>query len=215
MSKKSVILVDGDLPLEWYESAKGTSIGVDIETSGLNKQTDRIACIQIYVPDTGTIMVRNLNNAPMALLALLINQDIQKIFHHALFDLAFLMRDYPYIRPRNIADTMIAAKLFDPRKERFFHPITGNPSHSLIALVWYYKQIILDKSLATSNWFQKKLTKSQLDYAAKDVIYLPYMLAQMEQGMNSDTLELAHSAYECIPTQVALQLHGYDNVFSR
>lgn len=208
-----VTLLDGDITPEWFDGALAAQkIGVDIETSGLNKNTDRIATVQIYVPDMGTVMVRKLYS-PEYLVKLLEANDVIKIFHHAPFDLGFLMRDYD-LAPKRIADTKIAAKILDPKKQLFIHPETNKGSHALISLVWYYFEFKLDKALAVSNWFAEELSPAQLEYAAKDVEYLPDLLRRLELGLSKKgELRLARDAYKHIPTKVALELKNYEGVY--
>lgn len=208
-----VTLVDKDYPVEWYEAALvAKTVGMDIETSGLDKVKDRIATVQMHVPQMGTIMVRNMEH-PEVLLRLLEDKKIRKVFHHAPFDLSFLMRDYT-VYPENIADTKIAAKFLDPRRERYLHPDTNKGSHSLASLVWYYFRDRLDKTLAVSNWFAHELSADQLLYAAKDVVYLPEMLMVMEKEISKNRqIKLARKTMNNIPTHVLLQLKNYDRIY--
>src|SRR5687768_12967306 len=151
-----VTMVEGDFPIEWIHAARASQkIGMDIETSGLSPVTDRIATVQMYVPNMGTIMVRNLHD-PIHLLKLMEDRQTIKIFHHAPFDLGFLQRNFE-VTPRGIACTKVAAKMVDPQRLSFFDPDTNKGSHSLKALVWTMFKDKLDKSLAVSDWFAETL----------------------------------------------------------
>jgi ribonuclease D len=175
----SVDLINGDINQDWYEHAVAARIvGVDIETSGLSLQTDKIATIQMFVPGKGTVMIRKADQ-PFTMMKLLENRRITKIFHHAPFDLGFLVRDYD-VFPENIADTKVAAKILDPRKTQFIHPNTNKGSHALLSLVHHYFGFLMDKSLAVSDWFAPDLSQEQIEYAAKDVEYLPELLRRLE-----------------------------------
>lgn len=209
----SVEMLEGDLTPEWYNLAvSARQVGMDIETSGLNKNTDQIATVQMYVPNAGTVMVRKLYN-PKWLIALLETPQTVKIFHHASFDLGFLVRDYP-MYPSRIADTKVAAKILDPKKIQFTHPETGRGSHSLQTLVWYYFEDMLDKRLAVSNWFEETLSPEQLIYAAKDVEYLPELLRKLETEISAQgNLRLVRDAYNHIPTKVLLEIKNYEGVY--
>lgn len=170
----SIAIVEDDLPAEWLIPAqKATIVGADIETSGLDKIRDRIACIQIYVPDHGTIMVRNICDYPLYLIQLMESSKITKVFQHAPFDLSFLLRDYPFMHPVKLCDTRVAAGILDPRRQLFIDPQTGKGSHSLKTLVYHYFGYKMDKSIAISDWWSPVLSDEQLEYAAKDVEYLP------------------------------------------
>lgn len=208
-----VTMLEGDYTPEWADAAIGARIvGMDIETSGLDKWTDRIATVQMYVPDVGTVMVRKLYE-PTNLIRILESGQTTKIFHHAPFDIGFLMKNLP-VYPKKIADTKIAARLVDPQRQRFYHPETLRGSHSLIALVWHFYREKLDKSLSISNWFADELTEAQLDYAAKDVEYLPSMLKSLETELSKlGLLKLARNTYNHIPTRIALELKKFTDIY--
>lgn len=208
-----VTLVEKDIPELWYSLALSANIvGMDIETSGLDKLKDKIATVQMYVPNIGTVMVRRMEQ-PMVLLRLLENKKIRKVFHHAPFDLSFLMRDYT-VYPENIADTKIAAKLLDPRREKYLHPDTNKGSHALVSLVWHYYKDHLNKTLAVSDWFAETLSPEQLEYAAKDVIYLPDMISVMEREMGQrKQVKLARKAMNNVPTYVLLQMKQIADIY--
>src|SRR5215216_818913 len=207
------LLVEGDLPMEWYDAAVVSQrIGVDMETSGLNKLTDRIATVQIFVPEKGTIIIRKLKDAHW-LGALLESPLVTKIFHNASFDLAFLVRDLG-VWPQSIADTKIAARILDPKKLRFKHPITGKGCHSLLCLVKYFHNIDLDKSIAVSNWFAEELDPAQLAYAENDVIYLPGMLQSMEaELLERGDYRLTRNVYNGIVPDVILTSKNIEDVY--
>lgn len=209
----TVTMVDGDYPEEWLHAAIAARVvGMDIETNGLDKFTHKIATVQMYIPGKGTIMVRKLNQ-PDNLIKLLENGQTTKIFHHAPFDIGFLMAHLP-VYPKKVADTKIAAKMIDPRRQRFYHPETGKGSHSLIALTWHFYQEKWDKSLAVSDWFAEELLPEQIEYAAKDVEYLPDMLRKLEAELSKiGMLKLARDAYRHIPTKVALELKRFSDIY--
>lgn len=209
----SVLLVNEDFPGDWVDAATAACVvGMDIETNGLDKTKHKIATVQMFVPGKGTVMVRNLRE-PIAMLHILQNRHIKKIFHHAPFDLGFLMYNYTCY-PENIACTKVAAKILDPKKNMFFHPETGKGSHALIALVDHFFNEKLDKSLAISDWFAPELSPEQLDYAAKDVEYLPELLRLLELKLSKvRKVRLARNTMKNIPTHIMLQLKNYDDIY--
>lgn len=200
-------VINGDLTEYWLDTALQHSIvGCDIETSGLDRNKDRIATFQMYVPNIGTVMVRKLSSYPTRLTELLESKTC-KVFHHAPFDLGFLMRDYPFMLPIKIADTKIAAKLLDPRRTMHVDRTTGKGSHSLKTLVEHYFDYTMDKNIAVSDWFAKTLDQKQLEYAAKDVEYLPELLRQLLRQLKKEQLlHLAHKAFDYLPTKIMLEL---------
>lgn len=216
MNTDNVVLVNNDIPTEWYNATKQEIVlGVDIETSGLSFTDDRIACVQINVPHKGVVMVRNLDTAPNNLLRILEDENIGKIFHYGMFDIKFLVRDFN-IWPRNTLDTRIAAKILDPNREKYFSVAQGKYSHSLEALIWHYFKFQMNKALAVSDWFAPRLTKAQIAYAANDVIFLPNLLTEIELELqNIGKLRLAREAYRHVTTKVQLELAGYGDVYHR
>lgn len=209
-------IVTGDIPSNYLKAAEqATIVGLDIETSGLllhpteKKPQDSIACIQMHVPEFGTIMVRYLNKVPMNLNRLIGSWKIRKIFQHAPFDLGFLLRDYSFMQPRHILDTKIAARILDPKRELFIDPDTNKGSHSLKVLVYHYFGYKMDKRIAVSNWFADDLTPEQLEYAAKDVEYLPPLLRKLEMAIFDKDPHLVNAlnvAYHNIPAMVMGEL---------
>ncbi len=211
----SITLVDKDLPVKWYNAAiQGGITGVDIETTGLNRTSDTIATVQIYVPSMGTVMIRNFAAVPTRLLRFLEHKKARKVLHFAPFDLAFLMRDYPMLQPANILDTKIAADILDPKRLLFIDPITQKGSHRLRTLVYHYFGYLMDKNIAVSNWLDPNLTAEQLEYAAKDVEYLPTLIATLHNElMERNSLSLAYQAYTDLPLKISLDLKTGGNSY--
>ena len=166
MSNK-VIIVDGDLPEDWLGLPY---YAMDIETDGLDTVNCNIAMVQVYNKDKGVIFVRNLSDNPVNLLKILADESSIKIFHHALFDIQFLVNRYYKVmeKPKRVYDTKVMASA---SKKQLIDPTTGKHSVSLRSLVYNEVGILLDKSIAVSDWFTT-LTPEQMDYAAKDVLYL-------------------------------------------
>lgn len=223
-----VTILEGDLSQEWLAAALSASkVGMDIETSGLNRfdvpatatsaavKADRIAMIQLHIPNQGTVFIRNLDEWPTNLANLLENDRTTKIFHYASFDLAFLMRDYPFIYPTKIADTKVAAAFFDP-KRTYFVDKSGQGSHRLNVMVEKVFGYVMDKSLAVSDWFSD-LTPAQIEYAAKDVEYLPELLRFLERGIIQKDRSLISplmDAYRFLPSKVMIDLKIGRDVFA-
>jgi ribonuclease D len=209
-------VLEGDLTEAWaYHFITHPFVACDIETSGLDKQKDRIACIQFSNVDLfrGSVMVRNLKN-PEYIKRVLESTSVNKVFHYAGFDLYFLMRDYPLLRPRRIRDTQIAAHILDPKKQQFYDPNKQRNSHSLAALAYTLGDVRLDKSTGLSNWFNPELTPEQLNYAEQDVLYLIEIWQRLSMRLaDKGLLEETIDACDYIPTQIRLELLGYTNVF--
>lgn len=212
-----VTVVENDFPeFLYYGALSFGQVAIDIETSGLDRQKDKIGCITMYVPLRGTFVLRNIYDAPKTLKYILECRAIQKIFHYAVFDLAFLVRDFN-VYPRNIACTKIAANIYDPSKTKFWDPNKQKASHSLAALVFSLMDgEKLDKSIATSNWFSDELRAEQLQYVEKDVMYLIDILSLLEREIKTQgRYNLLKEHFSYIPARVITEVQlGLTNVYS-
>jgi ribonuclease D len=199
------LLFEGDIPSSLLdELSRATRIAWDIETSGLDWSTDRIALCQLHVENFPVTIVRINSQSPARLRGLLENAAIRKIFHHAMFDVRFMAHHWA-ARPQNIACTKIASKLLFP----------GQPEEQkLQRLVARFLGISLDKSEQRSNWFARTYSRAQLAYAAGDVIHLPDLLDKLLVQLEERSLQsLADRCFEHIPTRVDLEVKRFGDVY--
>ncbi len=176
----------------------------DIETTGIDWRAERIATCQLFIPAANPIIVHISDELPTHLIALLESQHTRKVFHHAMFDLRFMVHSW-HASPRNVACTKIAAKLLD-RNNR--------ANHSLKHLLKRYCGVTLDKSLSTSDWSAEPLSDAQIRYAVNDVAYLPQLLLGLEHELlQCGLIDLAHECFACVPTQVLLEIYGYHDIY--
>lgn len=219
-----VNIVKGDLPAQALAAAyKSRVVGVDIETSRLpvvdgklDLSQGKIAMVQVFIPGYRTVMIRELDTLATNLAQLLENAAVTKVFHYASFDLNFLMRELPFIFPASIADTKIAAAFFDP-KRTYFVDDAGKGSHSLKVLVKKVFGYDMDKSISISDWFVEDLTPAQLEYAAKDVEYLPRLLNFLERGIEARDRRLMPvlaESFRFLPSKVMIDLKIGRDVFA-
>jgi ribonuclease D len=205
-SGTEIIVREGDLPDEPLSRMRNAGIVAwDIETSGLDWRTERIATCQLYSPG-GTVEVVKVGAYPPENLSLLLaDAAVTKIFHHAMFDLRFMHQSWQ-VMPNNIACSKIASKLLTPREEH---------AHSLKSLVEQHLGVVLDKTEQRSDWLSAKLTDEQLLYAASDVLYLIPLLKTLEDALQQrDLLNLARACYQHVPTRVRLDVLGYEDVYT-
>lgn len=198
-----VAVLTGDLDLPMFKHLRSSPIlAWDIETTGLDWQTERLGTVQIH--DRGNVvLVRHLDPRPRLLQRLLEDQEIPKLFHHAMFDLRFLATAWR-AHPRNVACTKLAAKLL-----RIPHA-----DQSLAPLLNRYLGIQLDKAQQVSNWIDDSLSDAQLQYAAGDVCYLEPLMACLRKDLDTEGLtDLADACFAHLPTRVALEVQGFEDVF--
>ena len=89
----ALTMVRGDLPDDlWSAYAASSLIAWDIETSGLDWRQDRIGTCQLFAQGVGTVVVSaDQSQVPRQLTALLQDPGVEKVFHHASFDLRFMV----------------------------------------------------------------------------------------------------------------------------
>ncbi len=198
-------IFEGDLPAQYRDAARRAGVlAWDIETSGLDWRSDKIALCQLFVPNEPVAVVRMSNTSPQILCSLLQDDAINKVFHHAMFDLRFMSYHWN-VDPRNISCTKISAILLD---------VENQTDHTLKGLLQRYLTVQIDKRERLSDWFSIQLTESQLSYAVQDVLYLPALLTVLLQLLETrGLLQLARECFAHIPTRVKLDLVGYGDIY--
>ena len=202
------VVASGDLPLELANAfASCALLGWDIETSGLDWRSDRIGTCQVFAAEIGAAVVSLSGDTPVRLAGLLENPRVVKVFHHAPFDLRFMVHAWG-ARPASIRCTKVASKLLDPQ--------APNEVHSLQALAERFLDVRLSKGpVRTSDWSVATLSAEQIDYAVKDVIHLPSLLGALEQALQGKGLDdLYDQCCAFLPARVTLELGGYPDVFA-
>ncbi len=177
----------------------------DVETTGLSWDKDRLLLVQVEAEGQPIAIVRlNSPVAPPRLSALLRDNRVQKLFHHAMFDLRFLSSAWN-VSPRNVACTKIAAKLLE----------VPHPQQSLAPLLERFIGVRLDKTEQTSNWGAKSLSDSQVRYAARDVLHLRELLFQLRSELiDRGRWDLALACFDHLPTRVELELHAIPDPYT-
>ena len=179
----------------------GKSLAIDTETTGLNLIRDRLCLIQICNENKEIHLIKiNKNSASPVISDILCNEKILKIFHFARFDLAVLMKMLN-CSILNVYCTKIASKLAR----------TSTDNHSLKSLVLNYLSIEIPKFEQTSDWGALNLTKSQLDYAASDVLYLHQLKHILDEILIREGRDkLAKDIFHFLPKLSFLDLDGWD-----
>ena len=178
----------------------------DIETSGLDPLEHRIGTIQIYTPTVGSVILQVRDAAPRNLCRLIEDARVQKVFHHAMFDLRFIVTHWG-ITPRNIACTKIASKILSPRVD--------NRLHSLQSLLERRFGVLISKDQRLTDWLTMDLTPDQVRYAAADVEHLLQLLDVLTDDLEAAGLkDLFERCTAFIPSRVRLELGGWPDVFA-
>ena len=148
-----------DLPDEIKFSDK---IAIDCEFTGLNIERDRLCLLQISSGQNDAHIIqldRDSYNAPN-LKKILVDENINKLFHFARADLLFIKK-YLGVDIKNVDCTKIMSKIARSYTDK----------HGLKDLIKEFVGIDVSKQLQTSD-FGGELTDKQLKYCAQDVVYL-------------------------------------------
>ncbi len=148
-----------DLPDQLVLSDK---IAVDCEFMGLNVERDALCLVQISTGNNDAHIVklnRQTYHAPN-LKNVLQDNGINKIFHYARADLQFIKK-YLKINVANVSCTKLMSKLARSYSDK----------HGLKDLIKEFTGAEISKNLQSSD-FGGELSDKQLQYCAKDVIYL-------------------------------------------
>jgi len=189
-----------DLPNHFTASS---AVAIDSETMGLNIFRDRLCVLQFSNGDGSAHLVQfehGNNYACPNIKALLLNQQVQKIFHYARFDLACLQH-YLEVETQNIYCTKIASKLVR----------TYTESHGLKSLCEELLGVELSKKQQSSDWGSETISRKQQEYAAHDVLYLH----QLQQKLTAMLKREGRYEYfvECLkflPIRIKLDLAGFE-----
>ena len=197
-----IFLHQNDLP---DELSFEKSIAIDTETMGLKTSRDRLCLIQISQGNNETHLIKIDNNEVSKfnnLKKLLWDQEIEKIFHFARFDLNVLTYYVGPIRGQ-IWCTKIASKLCR----------TYTNKHGLSDLCKEILGIELPKEQQSSNWGQESLSHDQQRYAANDVVYLHKIKEELTKILEQEgRLELAKNVFDFLLTRSKLDLSGFNDI---
>ena len=201
MTTANVHLHKGDLPAGLTFP---NGMAIDSETMGLNPARDRLCLVQLSGGDGHAHLVQfapGCYDAPN-LKAVLTNPQILKIFHFARFDLAAIRR-YLGVAVTPVYCTKIASKLARTYTDR----------HGLKDLCAELLGVELSKQQQSSDWGAEKLSASQLEYAAADVLHLHKLKERLDQMLAREgRTAYAQAAFEFLPIRASLDLAGFADV---
>jgi ribonuclease D len=181
-------------------------VACDIETSGLDWNVDDIATCQVEVDGEVALVQLDPTDRPSNISKLMESSRVRKVFHHAPFDLRFMVSKWG-ISPVNVACTKIAAKIVRPG-------LSGD-AYSLKSSLRTYLNVEIDKSPRMSNWSEAKLSAEQVEYAIGDVLYLNKLLSILEARAEMlGVARLVKASYAYLPARVELDMRGPQDVFT-
>jgi ribonuclease D len=199
-------VIQGDLTKELFDRfVAAERVAWDIETSGLEWKDGEIGTCQLHAPEVGTVIVQGPHQRPSYLMQLLASSDVAKVFHHAPFDLRWMVGHWG-AAPATIECTKVASRLLDSSED--------SSVHSLKHLLKINLGVDIDKGERISNWLSANLTPAQLAYAAGDVEFLlPLLDSLHKQLANHGLVDLYRRCAEFLPTRVELEVGAWPDVF--
>ena len=178
----------------------GDNISVDCEFMGLNVERDKLCLVQISAGKNDAHIIklnRETYNAPN-LKKILEDKKINKIFHYARADLLFIKK-YLNVEVANINCTKIMSKIARSYSDK----------HGLKDLIKEFTGNDISKNLQSSD-FGGDLTEKQLNYCAKDVIYLHQIYKSLSKILIREKRnDLYKDAIKFIYSRVNLDLASY------
>ena len=186
-----------DLP---DQIALGDNIAVDCEFMGLNVERDRLCLVQISTGNKDAHIIklnRETYDAPN-LKNVLEDNKINKIFHFARADLLFIKK-YLKINVQNVNCTKLMSKLARSYSDK----------HGLKDLIKEFTGEDISKNLQSSD-FGGDLSDKQLQYCAKDVIYLHRICEGLKKILiREKRISLYNDTIKFIQTRVDLDLASF------
>ena len=176
------------------------NIAVDCEFMGLNVERDKLCLVQISTGNKDAHIVklnRDTYNAPN-LKKILEDKKINKIFHYARADLLFIKK-YLRANVQNINCTKLMSKLARSYSDK----------HGLKDLIKEFTGEDISKNLQSSD-FGGELSEKQLQYCAKDVIYLHKIYKNLKDILVREKRDILYDeAINFIQCRVNLDLASF------
>ena len=197
--KLDIKLHNEDLP---DQLELGDNIAVDCEFMGLNVERDELCLVQISTGNQDAHIVklnRETYNAPN-LRELLTNKEVKKIFHYARADLLFIKK-YLGVKVENVDCTKIMSKIARSYSDK----------HGLKDLVKEFTGNEISKNLQSSD-FGGELSEKQLQYCAKDVIFLNQIYIKLKKILIREKRDdLYENSIKFIYSRVDLDLASFNS----
>jgi len=160
-------IVESWSDLEW--------LAVDTEFERRTSFYAKLALVQIFDGTQIYLIDPFATTCPNSLKALFENPKVVKIFHSSKEDLEVLYTAWN-CRIKGLFDTQVAYSF-----------LTGEISLGYAKMAEMITGIFVDKQETTSDWSKRPLEQKQLDYAAKDVLYLPEIYQDLKMKIYGQT----------------------------
>lgn len=204
-SPKTLRVLTGDLtPEDLNNLIKEDSLAVDTETGGLDFRTCDLRLITICTRAGDVILVRKPTPGALNLRRLFNSDHISFVFHHAAFDLKFIVPHLGISMVDRFECTKTLSKVLEPGEKSGLGKVVKRTCG-----------IEIDKAIK-HTWDEQELSKRQVEYACDDVLYLhevlDYFRVTLCDGKHSDSASYYKAALDCISTMATLDITGFANV---
>ena len=154
---------------EAFIERAGKSPVLAIDTEFLREKTyyPKLCLLQLATEEEVAVVDPFAVESLAPLVGLLENEKVVKLFHAAAQDLEILWREVGAM-PRPLFDTQVAAALLGHVQQIGYASLVGAVCG-----------VSLKKIDSLSDWSQRPLADSQLEYAVDDVVYLPMLYRKM------------------------------------
>jgi len=159
-------------------------LAIDTEFERRTTYYPILALVQVYDGEKVYLIDPLKVDCPSDFRLLCENENITKIMHSAREDLEVFYYSWG-CQLKGLFDTQIAHAF-----------VSGEMSKGYAALVESICGNTLDKQATQSDWMLRPLSDKQLDYAAKDVIYLPELYNQLKEQLKEQPYFNLYQ-YEC------------------
>ncbi len=124
-----------------------------------------------------------------------------KIAHNAKFDTKWV-RHHLGVEVGGVYDTYLASILIAAGE--------GDRRHGLADVVQFFLGRTLDKTEQVSDWSVNELSRSQLEYAARDAAIMPEVKAKLDERIESDGLaDVMELENQCVVPIAEMELNGF------
>lgn len=185
ISKEALwVATPGALEMLQKHLASQSTIAVDTESNSLYAYFEKVCLLQFSTQDTDALVDPLALPGLGALDPIFANDQIEKVFHAAEYDILSLKRDDGFVF-RNIFDTMVAAR------------ILGWKNVGLGNILQERFGVALNKKMQRADWGRRPLSQEQLAYAREDTHYLLALRdLQMVELQNAGRLAEAREEFE-------------------
>lgn len=182
--------------------SRSPKLAIDIETTSLDPHTGKIRTIQLCT-SAGETWVIDLwkTGGPGSVLTALKDYKGVLLGQNLKFEQQYFLKNYDFEMDR-IFDTMLAAGICGGG-------VKGT-DYSLEGIVAKYLALRMDKEEQKSDWGRPELTKSQKDYAARDVQYLHETREKLVQKIKRmNLINTARIEFGAMLPVASMELNGF------